>query len=300
MAILRRDILSAFLFRRPSAMLATAVKDARSVSAGLLFFLLLLTVAPAYPQTRAKIKIGATLTVADPGAWQTVQRGIDFRKVFLERSDPSYTVELRLLRFDSRMFVPRVLYAGDYSLKAATAKTFAEQTRAIAAINANYFDTKGRPLAFLKTATRDINASLSKHPLYTGVFGVRDGMSFVAHRDDFQPAQAAEALQSGPLLLRHGAAIEDMPGLGRYARRAVIGIDRGSRVIVAATETVFGGMSFPELQELFSDPKWQIETSDLLNLDGGGSAQLYIKSGKFEDWLPGTVEVPVAIGFLPK
>ena len=32
-------------------------------------------------------------------------------------------------------------------------------------------------------------------------------------------------------------------------------------------------------------------------LDGGGSAQFYVKAGKFEDWLPGTTEVPVAIAF---
>ena len=34
--------------------------------------------------------------------------------------------------------------------------------------------------------------------------------------------------------------------------------------------------------------------------DGGGAAQLYVKAGKFEEWLSGTTEVPVAIGFFPK
>ena len=60
---------------------------------------------------------------------------------------------------------------------------------------------------------------------------------------------------------------------------------------------MIGGLSFAEMQEMFSDPKWQIQTLDLLNLDGGGSAQLYVKSSKFEEWLAGTSEVPVAIGF---
>jgi hypothetical protein len=38
----------------------------------------------------------------------------------------------------------------------------------------------------------------------------------------------------------------------------------------------------------------------LLNLDGGGSAQLYVKAGKFEEMVAGAAEVPVAIGFFSR
>jgi len=275
------------------------LKILRVISLSLVFSLFF-PIATAFSQARAKVKLGTNLTVTDSGNWKAIQRGVEYRKIALERSEPSYTLELKLLRLDSHFVVPRVLYSGDLLLKAATAKNFAEKTGAIAAINANYFDTNGRPLAFLKTTTKEINASVSKHALYTGIFGVRDSSPFVAHRDEVQPAQASEALQSGPLLLQRGAPVEIMPGLGRYARRAAIGIDKEGRVIIAATEAVIGGLSFAELQELFGDSKWQIQTSDLLNLDGGGSAQLYVKSGKFEEWLPGTSEVPVAIGFFAK
>ncbi|HEY3154416.1 MAG TPA: phosphodiester glycosidase family protein, partial [Candidatus Binatia bacterium] len=185
-------------------------------------------------------------------------------------------------------------------LKGATVKSFAEKTGAVAAINANYFDEKGRPLAYLKTAEKEINPAVSKHSLYTGVFGVRDSVPFVAHRDSFQPAQVSEALQVGPLLLNHNAIVEFTSGLGRYARRSVIGVDREGRLIIGVTDAVLGGLSFAELQELFTGMKWQLNTPDLLNLDGGGSAQLYVKAGKFEEWVSGTSEVPVAIGFFTK
>jgi phosphodiester glycosidase len=46
--------------------------------------------------------------------------------------------------------------------------------------------------------------------------------------------------------------------------------------------------------------RWQLDVVDLLNLDGGGSSQLYVKSDKFEEWLPGTTEIPVGIGFFKK
>ena len=154
---------------------------------------------------------------------------------------------------------------------------------ALAAINANYFDENGRPLAYLKSTEKEINRSVSKHALYTGIFGMSDATPFVVHRDDFQPAQSTEALQTGPLLLNRGAPVEVLSGLGRYARRSVIGMDKESRVIVAVADAVIGGLSFGELQELFRNGKWQVNAVDLLNLDGGGSAQLYVKAGKFEN-----------------
>jgi uncharacterized protein YigE (DUF2233 family) len=274
---------------------------ARNVLAAIAIFVsLLFAIGPLRAQTATKTKIGASLTVVDFGSWRAIQKGTEYRKITLERADPNYTVELKLLRFDPKMIAPRILHSGTFQLKSATVQTFAEKTGTIAAINANYFDEKGRPLAYLKTANQEINRSVSKHALYTGIFGVRDGLPFVTHRDEFQPDQASEALQSGPLLLNHGAPIEIMRGLGRFARRAVVGIDKEGRVIIGVTDVVLGGLSFTELQELFVSTKAQLDTPDLLNLDGGGSAQLYLKAGKFEDWVAGTTEVPVAIGFFAR
>jgi len=262
--------------------------------------ILLLCAARAGSQVPAPVPATAPIAVRNAGQWRTLQRGLALRTLSLERAEPSYTLELTLARLDSRLIVPRVLHAGQWQLKSASAKTFAEKSNAIAAINASYFDEKGRPLAYLKTAAQEINRTISKHRLYTGIFGVGDAGPFVTHRDEFQPAQASEALQCGPLLLHHGAPVEITTGLGRYARRAVIGIDKQGQMIIGVTDAVIGGLSFAELQELFSNPKWQLETVELLNLDGGGSAQLYVRSGKFEDWLPGTTEVPVSVGFFAK
>ncbi len=269
----------------------------------LLIFLTLLLLGRADSidaQAPSKLKIGANLTVIELGAWRTIYKGVEFRKVVVERTEPNYVMDLKLVRFDGRTITPRILHSGDFQLRSATGKTFVEKSGALAAINANYFDEKGRPLAYLKTLNQEINRNVAKHALYTGVFGLRDGAPFVTHRDEFQPAQAAEALQSGPLLLNRGAPVEIMRGLGRYARRAFVGIDKDGRTVIGVTDAVLGGLSFAELQELFANPKAQLETPDLLNLDGGGSAQLYLKAGKFEEWVPGTTEVPVAIGFFVK
>jgi uncharacterized protein YigE (DUF2233 family) len=272
----------------------------RLVCTGLGLVFILLSDTALQSQGSGKSEVETGLAVTDVGLWRDLQKGVAIRTLVLERSQPNYTVELKLARFNTQLISARVLDSGEFQLRTASAKTFAEKSQAIAAINANYFDERGRPLAYLKTRVKEINRSLSKHSLYTGIFGIDESGAFVTHRDEFAPAQASEALQSGPLLLHRGLPIAVNPNLGRYARRAVIGIDKTGAIIIAVADAVLGGLGFAELQKLFVDSRWHIDAVELLNLDGGGSAQLYVKSGKFEDWLPGTSEVPVAIGFFSK
>jgi Phosphodiester glycosidase len=245
----------------------------------------------------AKLKNSPALAVTDAGIWKTIQRGVEFRKMSLDRSEPSHSIDLKLLRFDTRLVVPRVLHSAQFQLKSANAKAFAEKSGAFATINGSYFDTSGKPLAFLKIASQVINARVAKNSLYTGVFSVKDQQPLISHRDEFVPEQADEGLQCGPLLLLHGN-LQPVTGVpSRASRRALIGIDQEQRLVVAVGDSLFGGLYWPELQELFSAALWQIQVADLLNLDGGGSAQLYVKTSKFEELIAGTAEVPVAIGF---
>jgi len=272
----------------------------RSLTLAWVFWALFLHSALLAGQSPGQFKISGTLTATAIGSWRSIQKGVEQRKIALLRSEPNYTLELKLLRFDPKLIGARVLLSGDFQLPSATAKLFVEKSGAIAAINANYFNERGRPLAYLKTRDKEINRSVSKHPLYTGAFAIVGGIPSVMHRDDFSPAQASEALQSGPLLLNRGTPVETLRSLGRYARRTVLGTDKEGRIVIAVTDAVLGGLSFVELQELFSNAKWQLDTPELLNLDGGGSAQLYFKSGRWEDSVPGTSEVPVAIAFFVK
>src|ERR671911_1415023 len=214
----------------------------RSFSLLILLFPLTLaaTTSAQAPAPAGKPKVSSTLLVRKPGAWKALDSGIEHRKMTLERSDPSYSFDLNLIRFGRHRVLPRIISSGQFQLKSADAKTLAQRSGALVTINANYFDEKGKPLAFLKTGNQEINRNVSKHALYTGVFGVRDSVPFIVHRDDFQLTQAQEAIQSGPLLLKQGAAMENIPGAGRYSRRAVIGMDKQQRLIVGVTDTVLG------------------------------------------------------------
>jgi hypothetical protein len=261
-----------------------------------LFVLLAASSISVSSEAPGQLKQNPALTVIDSGSWKAIQRGVEFRKMTLERSEPSHSIDLKLLRFDKQWFAPRILRSAQFHLRAANARTFAEKSGAIATINANYFDTEGKPLAFLKVANQAINSRVAKTSLYTGIFSIKNQRPLISHRDHFLPEQADEGLQSGPLLLLHGTAQAVTGVSNRASRRALIGIDHEQRLVIAVADSLLGGLHWPELQEIFTAAPWQIQVTDLLNLDGGGSAQLYVKTGKFEEQVTGTAEVPVAIG----
>ena len=71
-------------------------------------------------------------------------------------------------------------------------------------------------------------------------------------------------------------------------------------MIIAVTDGILGGLSWVEVQEFFAAEQWQVQAMDLLNLDGGGSAQLYVKGLQLEEHVRGTTDVPVAVGFFQR
>src|SRR5439155_24677981 len=153
----------------------------------LFFFISSLPVASQPSTSRIRLNSSPALAVTDAGGWKPIYKGIEFRKMALERSEPNQSIDLKLFRFDGQRIVPRVLRSVQFQLKGANAKTFADKSGALAVINANYFDGDGRPLAFLKVAGQAINSRVSTSSLYTGVFATREQRPFIAHRDEFSP-----------------------------------------------------------------------------------------------------------------
>lgn len=276
---------------------------ARRRSSFLLWFFFLFSnasLAQTAGQPLYKLQSSAGLTVTEPGSWKTIRKGAEYRKISLQRSEPPQAIDLKLVRFDSRWVIPRIVRSARLQLKGANVRTLAEKSGAIAAINANYFDEKGRPLGFLKAGGDEGSAPVSKSSLFTGIFAIKNRSPFIIHRDQFSAELADEALQAGPLLLSKGIVQTVTRGAGKQSRRALIGIDKEQRLFIAVTDSVFGGLTWVELQELFGATQWQVQALDLLNLDGGGSAQLYVKGAQLEEHVPGTTDVPVAIGFFQK
>jgi uncharacterized protein YigE (DUF2233 family) len=240
------------------------------------------------------------LVVSNVGTWRLVQRGVELRTATLERTDTQQVIDLKLVRMDQRWITPQILYGEELGFKTADVKTFALRSGALAAINANYFDEREKPLGLLKTNRSRTVSALSKSALFTGVFGLRDDRAFIVHRDELALEGVKEAVQAGPLLLSKGNPLTITRGAARQSRRSLVGIDTEQKLLIAVTDTFTGGLTWVELQEFFDPQLGDVRTVDLLNLDGGGSAQLYVKGPTVEEHVPGATPVPVAIGFFPR
>ena len=74
-----------------------------------------------------------------------------------------------------------------------------------------------------------------------------------------------------------------------------------SNIILFATTSRFPGVSMKEIQEMLLEPA--LEIVDAINLDGGGSSQMYLAMTKNTDeelFIFNGDEVPVALAMIKK
>ncbi len=103
------------------------------------------------------------------------------------------------------------------------------------------------------------------------------------------PETLREAVTGRPILLVDGApdpALEEFPGASQRAPRTAVGVSRDHRklflVVVDGRQRDSRGMSLRELAELFAE----LGADRAMNLDGGGSSELYLRDAG------GVVSVP--------
>ena len=117
-----------------------------------------------------RFKISGTLSATDLGSWRTIQKGVEQRKISFLRSEPNYTLELKLLRFDPKFISARVLSSGDFHMTGTTAKSVVEKSGAIAAI---------APLAAIRNSFRRDEVAGAAPPL---ILCFMDRSSFCSSR----------------------------------------------------------------------------------------------------------------------
>ena len=103
-----------------------------------------------------------------------------------------------------------------------------------------------------------------------------------------------EAAQSFPFLIEDGA-IAVATDTGRIARRTFIGLDRDGNVYMGIVP--FAGLSLYELARALS--RLPIPWDSVLNLDGGPSSGLFVRSGDGVEGLDSFVPVPNVIAVEP-
>ncbi|MFN8391834.1 MAG: phosphodiester glycosidase family protein [Bdellovibrionota bacterium] len=230
--------------------------------------------------------------------WRAIEHGFWFGKYELGSPSAVIRSEVYLFKFDPRSFnVVAALAtepAGPDLPPGSDLRTFVRQVGGVAGINANFFDEKGQPLGLLILDSQTRHKLQRGGRVLTGVFSVRNGHFSIEHRDHFKPEGVSLAIQAGPRLIDSGSAVQI--NADETSRRSGIALTKQNEIILYATVLRFPGASLKDIQQMLLDPA--LGVVDALNLDGGGSSQLFVESFadlQGETFITGGDPVPVGL-----
>jgi exopolysaccharide biosynthesis protein len=175
-----------------------------------------------------------------------------------------------------------------------------QRSKAVACINANFFDEQHKPLGLVVSQGKMLSKMHRGGSTLTGIFQLdRSGIQ-ILNRDNASPEKMVEAVQAGPRLISDYKPISWRGGNSNATRRSGVCIDKKNRFIMYVVASGVLGISPEELQKILSSP--EVACKDALNLDGGGSSQMYF-SGKVRGapvdlksiFVEGSDHIPVAL-----
>ena len=236
-------------------------------------------------------------------SWQKLGEDLEIAKLDTT-SMVFFSNELTFVRSSLKHFKLSVLRAAEFGQAKANVKFLCTQSRASVCINANFFDERGRALGLVMNRGVTHQSIHQGGELLNGVFAAtRERLSIVV-RESFNPSSVLEAVQSGPIILKDGKPLTDNSSSSRYSRRSGVCLDGQGRLVFYAVSRGFFGLSIAQLREVLLRP--EINCRDALNLDGGGSSQIYISndipggiSGARDFFSSGEDDIPVALALLP-
>lgn len=256
---------------------------------------------------------GATLVervAAAPGlqveTWRHTKTVRDYSRLTnLLRSYPA-TIQIRCVVADPARYDLRLLDGALDGELRSPVRTIVERSGALGAVNAGFFDERGRPLGLHILRGRALSPLGMPGKTSAGIFYRRDGryniISAATYRryyvDAPPPTPMEEAVQSYPLLVALGRPLwRWRAGAGLAARTAVGMTHEGSLVIVVTETDPLNGLSLAELAGFMATT---LRCDLALALDGGGSTQLYLHHGGLELDLPGHDRIRTALGLFPR
>jgi uncharacterized protein YigE (DUF2233 family) len=194
-----------------------------------------------------------------------------------------------------------VIRAAEYGWKKATVKALCRASGATACINSNFFDEQSKPLGTVISRGIQHNRPHNGGGVLTGVFYVTADTVGITHRSSFSAERVIEAAQAGPRLISEGAPVVGVKDSSTTTSVSLICLDNEQRIVLMKVALAIFSGSLKEIQGTLLRP--ELNCREALNLDGGGSSQLYLSvslsahpGATREEDLPGRDEVPVALG----
>jgi uncharacterized protein YigE (DUF2233 family) len=233
----------------------------------------------------------ATSIPADTG-WQSIAPGVEYRELKIEQGDRSD--RLRMARIDPTQTRLRVFYDPDRPRRVSE---WLSASNGLVAVNGNFFDPQNQALGLVIQDGQRRDGVV--YDGFGGMFAVNGDEVHVRWNvdDPYTGEPLTHALQNFPMLvLPGGTANPDIDDNGRRSLRTAVGQDRSGRIVFVVSP----GITFT----LTEFGQW-LAASDLdlhvaLNLDGGTSSGLVLRSGQRNLGVDSWVPVPNVIVVEPK
>lgn len=216
--------------------------------------------------------------------WRTISQGLTFTEVQVYY-DQELVDTLAVVKIDPAFNAFRVFHHKPQSLT-----SWQQEIQAPVVFNASYFNPKGQPVGLILMNGKPLGPLRNRK--MRGMFVAEpQGMSpdlpratildLKGVRIDPKKFPWKQGVQSFPLLLDYKGRLRVRES-GKKSYRTVIAADRNGNILVFNTAENF--FTLHKMAQFLKASSFDIDSA--LNLDGGTTAQLFIKTNDFEYYSP--------------
>jgi len=176
-----------------------------------------------------------------------------------------------------------------------TIKEMTSSNKGVLGVNASFFDHSKAPLGLIIKDKNKVQDLVNEGNLLSGVLFFKEGKWQILHRRDFVEEDVEQALQAGPRLIYNKKPI-NITTKPVAAKRTGVALDNDGALIFYATKGRILRPSFQQMQRFLLRPDLNILHA--LNLDGGGSTQLFLDTDKQKQPVHIVGEDPIPVGLI--
>lgn len=215
--------------------------------------------------------------------WENLAPGMQMANYSVPDPNSMISPEIILLKVNPELFHFDIAMANDLGKERTDVKALCKHTASVACINANFFDTQGKPLGLIVRNNHLVQKIQMGGNLLTGVFLLENSVPKIVHRSSFRWRKGIQlAVQSGPRLVSDGKPLK-LSASSSASRRSGIAITNGGHIILFASRVRFPGITLHQIQRMLLDlgtPQLDdnpdLQVLEALNFDGGSSSQFYL------------------------
>jgi len=220
--------------------------------------------------------------------WSQISPGFEIRREQWKSAGPDADT-VTISRFDLHNFQISVGYQPDHPLSLAE---WQKQTGAVALFNGGYFDAHNRATGLVVSDGQSYGTSYSDFGGLLAADAQGNVVLRALSQDPYDPTteQLQQATEASPMLVIDGKRTQ-FDANASSSRRTVVALDTQGRLLFIISAG--GSFTLDELADVVSSSDLQLQTA--LNLDGGASTGMYIKTNNQNIGVDSVSNLPIVI-----